>query len=70
MGYGDQGHEECLIHMESEDQIATQSQALREYARNAGMDNLNVCWILSDYDVWLRNPYYRGPDVLHPEDHE
>jgi hypothetical protein len=26
-----------------------------------------VCWILSDRDVWYRNPYYKGPAQPHPE---
>ena len=25
-------------------------------------------WLLSDYDVWTKNPYYRGPEVPYPED--
>ena len=25
-------------------------------------------WILTDYDVWERNPYYHGPEQQHPED--
>jgi len=30
----------------------------------------NDAWILTDQDVWLKNPYYRGPAVPHPESHE
>jgi hypothetical protein len=26
------------------------------------------CWILSDRDVWYRNPFYTGPLERHPED--
>jgi hypothetical protein len=25
-------------------------------------------WVLSDRDVWYRNPFYVGPDQAHPED--
>lgn len=25
-------------------------------------------WLLSDRDVWYKNPYYNGPEVPHPED--
>ena len=27
-------------------------------------------WILTDQDVWVKNPYYRGPAVPHPEDQD
>lgn len=26
------------------------------------------CWILSNSDVWYRNPNYKGPDEPHPDD--
>lgn len=38
-----------------------------EYAHNVGMDNTDRPWILSDRDVWYRNPFYNGPAVPHPE---
>ena len=25
-------------------------------------------WILNDFDVWFKNPYYNGPPVRHPEE--
>ena len=52
------------------DQLATPSDAMREYAMNVGgYDRFkNNQWILTDYDVWVKNPYYRGPDQPHPED--
>lgn len=39
-----------------------------EYAHNVGHDNPDQAWILSDRDVWYRNPFYRGPTQPHPED--
>jgi len=27
-------------------------------------------WILSDRDVWYKNPFYQGPPVPHPESSE
>lgn len=24
-------------------------------------------WLLSDFDVWVKNPRYHGPEVPHPE---
>lgn len=34
-------------------------------ARSEGRDDQQ--WILSDRDVWYKNPRYRGPDQPHPE---
>lgn len=47
--------------------VATPADSMREYAYNAGMDNPNQPWILTDYDVWVANPHYKGPPVDHPE---
>jgi hypothetical protein len=48
---------------------ATQSDACREYARNAGSDRPDKPWILTPWDTWERNPNYSGPPVTwHPED--
>ena len=48
--------------------VATNSEALREYADNAGRDNPTSAWICTPWDTWERNPHYRGPPVRHPED--
>lgn len=47
--------------------MSFEAEADREYAFNAGMDNPDRAWILSDRDVWYPNPFYRGPAVPHPE---
>lgn len=52
------------------DHIATGSEALTEFAYNAGADNLEKCWILSDWDVWVKNPHYCGELEPHPESYE
>lgn len=49
--------------------LATPDQAGREFALNCGADNPERAWILSDFDVWYPNPFYRGPKVPHPEDY-
>jgi hypothetical protein len=46
---------------------ATMSEADREYAHNVGEMQRDRAWILSDRDVWYRNPYYKGPAEPHPE---
>jgi hypothetical protein len=60
--------EEPMPWME-DDRLATEAEADAEYARNVGYDNPERAWILSDRDVWYRNPAYTGPAVPHPEDH-
>lgn len=42
--------------------------ACREYAQNYGKDHPNKEWILTDFDVWVRNPHYTGEPGPHPED--
>jgi hypothetical protein len=48
--------------------LATVTDACREYAYNVGMHNQDRAWILTDYDTWQANPFYRGLAVRHPED--
>jgi hypothetical protein len=50
------------------DHIATDSEAVQEYAVNAGQDNPERAWLLTSYDTWVRNPFYRGSAVPHPEE--
>lgn len=42
-------------------------EAIRQWAWVVGQDRQDQQWILSDYDSWEKNPYYRGPDQGHPE---
>lgn len=49
---------------------ATEAEADREYADNVGADRPECAWVLSDRDVWYRNPYYQGPAVRHPEEED
>jgi hypothetical protein len=39
----------------------------RDDAYDRGSRRPDQCWILSDRDVWHRNPYYTGPVTPHPE---
>lgn len=48
--------------------LATIAEADAEWARNVGADRPEQAWILSDRDVWYRNPAYSGPPEPHPED--
>lgn len=57
------------IHPDDYDNIATRSEAVREYAYNCGAP-ADQAWILHDWDVWTSNPRYDGPPVPHPEDME
>lgn len=51
------------------DHVATPTEAMHEWARNIGSFDrfANQQWLLSDYDVWVQNPHYRGPRQPHPE---
>ena len=51
--------------------LATYDDAMREFAANVGGydRNVNRQWILTEYDVWVRNPHYTGPAQRHPEDY-
>lgn len=55
-----------------EDRLASPSDAMREYAIVVGGYERyrNSQWILTDYDVWVINPYYRGKPQPHPEECE
>lgn len=48
--------------------LATETDAVREYARNVGHEHSDAAWILSPFDTWERNPFYVGPPQPHPED--
>jgi hypothetical protein len=39
----------------------------QDAARHAGTQRPEQAWILSDRDVWYRNPFYRGAPQPHPE---
>ena len=54
--------------MDERDCFATPADAMREYAANVGVDRPEVEWLLTDYDVWVRNPFYTGPPGPYPED--
>lgn len=47
--------------------LATPAMAMAEHARNVGDLQPDRQWLLTDYDVWVRNPHYTGPDQGHPE---
>ena len=44
------------------------SCALSHYAHVHGAEDKEAAWILSPYDTWHANPYYRGPPQPHPEE--
>jgi len=49
---------------------STTAELDRDDANLAGRCRTNQAWILSDRDVWYRNPHYTGPRVPHPDDCE
>lgn len=50
-----------------EEHLATPAEAVAEYARNIGGEYPDRAWLLHDWDVWVANPHYVGPPVMHPE---
>lgn len=44
------------------------SAAVRDYVLVEGRENPDYQWISSPFDTWHKNPFYSGPDQLHPED--
>ena len=46
----------------------TQWEIHKEMARHIGEANQDKQWVLTDFDVWEKNPFYIGPDQPHPED--
>lgn len=53
-----------------EDRLATPAEACIEYAFNVGADRRDCQWILTNYDTWVQNPYYKGPPQPHPEEYD
>ncbi len=45
-----------------------QQEAHAEMIQIFGMENPEKEYILTDYDVWEKNPFYHGPAGRHPED--
>lgn len=43
-------------------------EAIEEQRQIFGAENPDRQWILSSWDTWERNPFYLGPEQLHPED--
>jgi hypothetical protein len=57
-----------MFYRNEPDHVASNSEALAEYAFNAGADDRSRAWILTSRDIWVANPFYRGPPVRHPEE--
>jgi hypothetical protein len=67
MFYSEEAYYEAM-----NDRPATVSEAVSEYAWTAGGEPhlIERQWLLTDYDTWIRNPHYTGPDQGHPDDAE
>lgn len=49
----------------------TANELLRWEADSIGEHHPDREWVLTDYDVWMRNPHYTGVRTNgHPEDHD
>lgn len=47
----------------------TTDEWMRDQASDIGFKNQVQAWILTSWDIWVANPYYKGPEVPHPEDY-
>ena len=53
--------------IKKETNMTYEQMADREQARNWGYLQQDEAWILTDRDVWHKNPFYCGPPVPHPD---
>lgn len=53
-----------------EDRMATEQDAVREWAYNFGATCPEKEWLASNYDTWERNPHFTGTPGRYPEDSE
>ena len=51
---------------------ATTGEAISEWARNCGSDphRIGEQWLLTDYDIFVRNPHYTGSAQPHPDEED
>jgi hypothetical protein len=47
--------------------LDTKWDAMMQTARIDGQKRPEWAWLLTDQDVWVKNPCYVGPAVPHPE---
>lgn len=59
-----------FIHPDDDTHLATNAEALMEFADNAGLDYPEQEWLLTDLDIWVRNTHYCGPRTPHPESYD
>lgn len=52
---------------EEEFTVTSDAEWDRAGAAELGAHRPECAWILSDRDVWYRNPSYRGPPQPHPD---
>lgn len=52
---------------EHEEVASTPWENLQAEASHLGYRKPDQCWILTDRDVWVKNPYYQGPMQPYPE---
>lgn len=56
---------------DDDDRPPTGNELLRWEAAALGEQDTEAEWVLTNYDVWMRNPYYTGPRTEgHPDDHD
>tara|TARA_R110000751_G_scaffold296352_1_gene405521 strand:+ start:388 stop:579 length:192 start_codon:yes stop_codon:yes gene_type:complete len=46
------------------------ADSVDQWKRNVGEEDTDRQWLLTNFDTWVKNPHYVGPDQRHPEDYE
>jgi hypothetical protein len=62
------GEREDALYQDSLTTEQHTSAALSQWAAAYGEEDPKSAWILTPYDIWMKNPHYSGPPVPHPED--
>jgi hypothetical protein len=57
------------IYQEIQDGIpSSEAEWNQAEAEEIGCHHQDRPWILTGYDVWMPNPFYKGPAIPHPEE--
>jgi hypothetical protein len=61
---------QSAMEQESMTQGEYMHEALRQHAGAYGEERQDQEWLLSPFDTWEKNPWYRGEPGRHPEDYD
>ena len=53
--------------MNEDFRYSTDAEIIQAQGEQGGRERPLNQWICTDYDVWVKNPHYHGPEQPHPE---